>query len=204
MNYNLKGLEEKFDRGEEIEFLFFYGHRTSRDYVTRACLSQWYPCKFSVGGIEYNCAEQWMMAEKARCAHDEESLGKILASDDPKTIKALGRKVKNLPTAEWNHIANSVVVLGNIHKFGQNPELLRYLFWTGDRVLVEASPTDKRWGIGMSSRTEGVENPHNWHGHNRLGFSIMAARDFLKEHGPVRPNSRIVFDSSEDLDLWQR
>lgn len=71
--------------------------------TTKACLSQWYPCKFTVNGIHYNSAEQFMMAEKARIMGDEETRKKILASTDPKEIKALGREVRNFDESIWQN-----------------------------------------------------------------------------------------------------
>lgn len=38
-------------------FTFFYGNASP--------FSQWHPARFTVEGVEYNCAEQYMMHQKA-------------------------------------------------------------------------------------------------------------------------------------------
>jgi ribA/ribD-fused uncharacterized protein len=122
-----------------------------------------------------------MMAEKARTFNDMDAYQKIMNAETPKEMKALGRQVRNFDAFVWNKRAKQVVVQGNIHKFSQNDDLLKFLLSTGDKVLVEASPYDKIWGIGMSERDYGVDNPHNWKGMNWLGFALMEARDELRK-----------------------
>lgn len=92
-----------------------------------------------------------MMAEKARLMGDNEVREQILATDDPREIKKLGRVVKDFDARLWDMEKSQVVVNGNLHKFGQNPELRDFLLSTGDKVLVEASPYDKIWGIGLDA-----------------------------------------------------
>ncbi len=161
-------------------YVFFWGHKPV-DRVGKNCLSQWFPCKFSVSGIEYNCAEQYMMAEKARTFGDNETLAKIMAATDPKEIKSLGREVRNFDAEIWGRKSREVVYRGNLAKFGLNAELRAFLLSTGDDVLVEASPYDKIWGIGMSVNDKGIEDPKNWKGSNFLGIALMEVRAFLRK-----------------------
>ncbi|MBD3212176.1 MAG: DUF1768 domain-containing protein [Candidatus Lokiarchaeota archaeon] len=59
------------------------------------CMCQLYPATFEVDGITYDCAEQYMMAEKARIFGDEETRKEIMETkNDPHKCKHLGRKVK--------------------------------------------------------------------------------------------------------------
>lgn len=106
----------------------------------------------------------------------------MLASNDPKEIKALGRQVKNFDAETWNRVAPDIVVKGNLHKFRQNPELCQFLLDTGEKILVEASPYDTIWGIGMQESESGVDNPENWKGTNFLGFALMEVRGILSGH----------------------
>ena len=162
------------------EFLFFWGHHSKNNKITKSCLSQWWPCKFKSNNIEYNCAEQYMMSEKAKLFKDEETYQLILKERSQKTIKHLGRLIKNFNDKEWNKNKIKIVVQGNILKFSQNEELKNYLIETGDKILVEASPYDKIWGIGLDENNPDARNPYKWKGENLLGFSLMEVRDIIK------------------------
>lgn len=160
------------------ELLLFYGHRVTKA-VTETCLSQWYPCQFEVEGVTYTSAEQYMMAEKAKLFGDEEIRAEILNTDDPRMCKALGRKVKNFDKAVWDKEKEHIVRKGNTKKFLQNSALRNFLLSTGDKVLVEASPTDRVWGIGLGKNNTDALDPQKWRGQNLLGFALMNVRDFL-------------------------
>ena len=160
------------------ELLLFYGHRVTKT-VTETCLSQWYPCRFEADGVTYTSAEQYMMAEKARLFGDEETRAEILNTSDPRRCKALGRKVKNFDKAVWDQKKSIIVQQGNTKKFLQNPALRDFLLSTGDKVLVEASPTDRVWGIGLGKNHPDALDPKKWRGQNLLGFALMNSRSFL-------------------------
>ena len=160
------------------ELLLFYGHRVTK-VVTETCLSQWYPCQFEADGVTYTSAEQYMMAEKARLFGDEEIRAEILNTSDPRKCKALGRKVRNFDKAVWNKEKEHIVRKGNTKKFLQNSALRSFLLSTGDKVLVEASPTDRVWGIGLGKNNPDALDPQKWRGQNLLGFALMNVRDFL-------------------------
>lgn len=181
MNYNNKWLIAKYEAKEKIKFLFFWGHRPSADgSVTQSCFSQWWPSAFTIDDITYKTAEHWMMAGKARLFGDNITLEKILQANTPDQAKKLGREVKNFDAATWDAHKFDLVVTGNYHKFSQHPDMKTFLLNTQDRILVEASPMDRIWGIGMAASNENVENPLQWRGHNLLGYALMAARDQLK------------------------
>lgn len=156
--------------------LLFYGHKVT-DPVTETCLSQWYPCQFEVDGVTYTSAEQYMMAEKARLFGDEKIRAEILRTSDPRKCKALGRKVKNFDKAVWDKRKENIVRNGNFEKFMQNSALRSFLLSTGDKVLVEASPTDRVWGIGLGKNNPDALDPKKWRGQNLLGFILMAVRN---------------------------
>jgi len=151
------------------DFVFFY----------YGWLSQWHPSEFKVGDITYNCAEQFMMAEKARLFKDKESRKKILSTKDPKTHQALGRKVSNFNQTIWGQHAKEIVFLGNLAKFSQNKELMDRLLSIGDKALVEASPYDTIWGIGLSMDDPNVENYGKWTGRNWLGKCLTRVKHVL-------------------------
>ena len=163
------------------DFVFFWGH-TDRGHgdVTKACLSQWHRCSFTVDGQYYNCAEQYMMAEKARIFGDEQIRQQILKEYDQLAMKKLGRQVANFDGAIWEEKRFDVVVDGNLAKFSQNPKLKAFLLDTGNQVLVEASPKDTIWGIGLAEHEPNACNPSKWKGVNLLGFALMEVRDQLR------------------------
>ncbi|WP_419869331.1 NADAR family protein [Chryseobacterium sp. CT-SW4] len=179
MKYSLQNTIERFQKKEKIKFLFFWGH-TAKDQITKTCFSQWYPCRFEENGITYKTAEHFMMAEKARLFNDQENLDKILASGNPKQAKSLGRKVKNFDPVVWDQQKYDLVKRGNLLKFSQNEKLKEFLLATGNKIIVEASPYDKIWRIGMLESDNRAENPLQWNGQNLLGFALMEVRDELK------------------------
>lgn len=144
-------------------------------------LSNWHACSFIVAGTQYNCAEQWMMAEKAKMFKDDESLKKIMASNSPREQKALGKKVANFDKDAWMKECCDRVKIGLMAKFKQNPELMEKLLNTGDMVIVEASPLDVVWGIGLSEDDPDAIIPEKWKGLNLLGICLMDVRKALKE-----------------------
>lgn len=181
MNYSRESIEEKFRRKERLKFIFFWGHTPSYDgSVTKACFSQWFGCRFSADGIEYSTAEQYMMSQKALLFGDTKIYEEIMNADHPKQFKALGRKISGFDEAIWNKHKCGIVIKGNLAKFSQNPELKSFLLNTKERILVEASPYDKIWGIGISSDDPKCENPEMWNGENLLGFCLMEVRDLLR------------------------
>ena len=175
-------LVELIERDEPVEFLFFYGHRPEPDgRPGRGCLSQWWPSAFTVDGLTFATAEHYMMWRKAMLFADEQAAGQILAAPDPAGAKALGRKVRGFDQAAWESRRFEFVVAGSVAKFGQHPGLREFLLATGERVLVEASPRDRVWGIGLSAGHERAADPRQWHGLNLLGFALMRARATLRD-----------------------
>ncbi|MBA9006661.1 NADAR family protein [Thermomonospora cellulosilytica] len=167
--------------GRPMRFLFFWGHRPSRSgEAGRGCLSQWWECPFTVDGVTYRSAEHWMMAHKARLFGDERAFGRIIEAGSPAEAKRLGREVAGFDEETWAAHRWEIVVSGNVAKFGQNPGLGAYLLGTGGRILVEASPLDRVWGIGLAADDERASSPARWQGLNLLGFALMEARSRLR------------------------
>lgn len=170
--------------GELAKFVFFWGHRPSKTgEVSKSCFSQWWPSPFSADGIDYPTAEHWMMAEKARLFGDEHIRRRILVAASPGAAKALGREITAFDQETWNDARYDIVVTGNFLKFSQNPDLGAFLLGTGTRVLVEASPVDTVWGIGLEEKDPAAADPEQWKGENLLGFALMSVRDLLAGQG---------------------
>lgn len=195
MNCSKKNLLDRILQGASVEYLFFWEHQLSPNgKVTASCLSQWWPCEFTDGDLRYCCAEQFMMAAKAHCFHDEFTQHRILAENDPAAIKKLGRQVRNFSPVLWDEKKCAIVIEGNILKFLQKPALRDFLLATGDMVLVEASPCDCIWGIGLRRDDPDSREPEKWRGENLLGFALMEVRDLLRANteNALSPAEQIV------------
>lgn len=180
MKYNMDWLLEAYSKGETLDYIFFWGHQPRKDgKISKTCMSQWWVQPFVVEGITYQSAEHWMMAGKAKLFNDDAILNKIIHTPSPADVKNLGRKVKHFDNQIWKSYRYEIVLEGNIHKFGQHDDLKTYLLGTGNTVLVEASPYDNIWGIGLRAEAENIENPATWKGLNLLGFALMETRDKL-------------------------
>ncbi|MFF8729788.1 NADAR family protein [Streptomyces sp. NPDC015171] len=166
--------------GSRIKYLHFWGHRPLPDgRIGASCLSQWWPSPFVVDGVRYATAEHWMMAGKARLFGDAEAEQRVLAAGHPAEAKKAGRLVRDFDERIWTRERFRIVVEGSVHKFAADAGLGTFLLNTGDRVLVEASPVDRVWGIGLSADDEAASDPERWRGHNLLGFALMEARERL-------------------------
>ncbi|MER7761995.1 NADAR family protein [Streptomyces sp. NPDC097619] len=174
-------LIEQVNRGVRVKYLPFWGHRPRPDgRLGASCLSQWWPAPFTVGEIRYATAEHWMMAEKARLFGDAEAEAKVLAARSPAQAKKEGRLVRGFEESRWTAERYGIVVEGSVHKFASSPDLTAYLLGTGARVLVEASPVDRIWGVGLAPDDERALDPARWRGLNLLGFALMDARERLR------------------------
>ena len=169
-------------KGQRFTYLLFWGHRPlPNGEIGKSCFSQWWPAPFSIRKVGYATAEHFMMAEKARLFGDENARAQILKAGSPKAAKQLGRQVKNFEEAVWKESRFQFVVEGNYAKFSQNPGLGEFLLGTGNKVLVEASPVDRIWGIGLAADNERAMNPEEWRGLNLLGFALMEVRKLIRE-----------------------
>ncbi|MFE5855057.1 NADAR family protein [Streptomyces sp. NPDC056500] len=182
-------LMQQVSSGERIKYLHFWGHRARPDgKIGAGCLSQWWPSPFTVDKVHYATAEHWMMAEKARLFDDPEAERRALEANSPAEAKKAGRLVRGFDESVWKRERFDIVRRGSVHKFGQLPELGAFLLGTGDRVLVEASPQDRIWGIGMTADDERAADPTRWRGLNLLGFALMEAREELRgSQGAIDP-----------------
>jgi ribA/ribD-fused uncharacterized protein len=168
-------------QGHSVDYLFFWGHQPPRDgSIGKTCMSQWYEAAFSVENTRYPTAEHCMMAEKARVFGDEAARQRILAARTPAEAKKLGRTVRGFDEATWTAQRFDIVVRANVAKFSQNVALSAFLEATGDKVIVEASPVDRIWGIGVAATDEAAQRPDRWRGLNLLGFALMEVRSTLR------------------------
>ena len=152
-------------------------------YFWQGPLSQWHKASMlDVLEIEYNCCEQFMMATKAAIMKDMDTRHLIMATSDPRKQKALGRAVKNYDDKLWDKHKLGVVYLGNYYKFTQNEDLRTLLLNTGSTLLVEASPFDNIWGIGLEEAVAKTTDPSQWPGKNYLGKVLTLVREDIRNN----------------------
>ncbi|MET7516215.1 NADAR family protein [Streptomyces sp. NPDC005480] len=183
------------EAGVRVKYLHFWGHTPRADgTVGASCLSQWWVAPFTVDGVEYATAEHWMMAAKARLFGDAEAERRAVGAAHPSQAKKAGRLVRGFDEDIWARERFGIVVEGSVHKFAAHADLREFLLGTGGRsemgvppaegcgrVLVEASPLDRVWGIGLAADAEAAADPRRWRGLNLLGFALMAARERLAD-----------------------
>ena len=142
----------------------------------RGALSQWQRAHFTVDGVEFNCAEQYMMYRKANLFGDEHMAGKILAATKPFDHKRMGQQVQGFDHDTWVEARIGIVLTGNRAKFGQNDGLGKKLTRTEGTLLAEVNPRDEIWGIGLDEADPRVQDPTQWCGLNLLGSILMEVR----------------------------
>ncbi|WP_052721209.1 NADAR family protein [Actinoplanes rectilineatus] len=166
-----------------MKYLYFWGHQPEADGSAGAgCLSQWFPSSFTVDGVVFASAEHYMMWGKAQLFGDAAMAEQILAAPHPHAAKKLGGRVSGFVQETWDEHRVPIVVAGNTAKFRQHPALGAYLLGTGARILVEASPMDRIWGIGLTRDDPRAADPAQWRGQNLLGVALMQVRDILREN----------------------
>lgn len=156
---------------ETATHIFFF---TDRDY-----LSNFYKSEFVVNGIKYICNEQYIMAQKALLFKDIESMELIMQCSRPYDMKKFGRGVKNFSDAVWLQHRNKILQDGLYAKFSQNQVLRNKLLSTGKKTLVEASPYDKIYGVGLAETDDKILDEKNWKGQNLLGNTLMTVRNII-------------------------
>ncbi len=182
INSNEK-LFEHLEARNVVDYLFFWGYEAGEKEgeVGKSCFSQWHDSPFELDGFVWPTAEHYMMAQKAIIFKDSQSLQMIKNTNSPREAKALGRMVKNFDNKIWDKHKYEVVLLANIAKFTAHPELKEFLLSTGDDIIVEASPYDRVWGIGLDQTDPRCNDPKKWMGENLLGYVLMHARELLKD-----------------------
>ncbi|KAF0704565.1 Aste57867_7326 [Aphanomyces stellatus] len=181
---NAAALCAAMDQGQTFSFHVFFGQdpaaATADADIATSFLSQAFPAPFVVDGRGYATAEHYMMAQKAYLFGDTATGDAVVATSDPNEAKALGRQAKGFNAALWDAHKSEIVEQGNFYKFSAHKELQARLLATNNKVLVDATPWDKLWAVGLSTDHKDVKSPAKWPGTNLLGFALMAVRTHLE------------------------
>ena len=162
----------------ETDAIFFY--RVGDAY---GAFSNWAPTPFTVDGVSFSTAEQYIMYRKCLTFGDNVTAEKLLSSDSPKEQKALGREAAGYIDSVWAGIRQTVAIRGLYAKFSQDAELKRLLLGTGDAVLVECTSNDRIWACGLDKDDDDRLSADRWKGQNILGFALMEVRNMLRAEG---------------------
>lgn len=150
------------------------------EYGPNGWFSNWYPAVFTVDGVTYYNAEQYLMQQKALCCGDEATAARVMENPDPKTVKLLGRAISPYDDAKWCAVRQEVIYRGLLAKFGQNSGLRHQLLSTGDALIAECSPNDRIWGIGIPLDDPRHQDVTQWQGESILGNALMRVRQTLR------------------------
>ena len=151
------------------------------EYGPNGWFSNWYPAVFTMDGVTYLNAEQYLMRQKALCCGDEDTARRVMENPDPKTVKLLGRAITPYDEEKWAAAREEIIYRGLLAKFGQNSGLKRQLLATGGAPIAECSPNDRIWGIGLALDDPRYQDPGQWQGENILGRALMRVRDALAQ-----------------------
>lgn len=182
-------MDRRWKISETATHVFFVGSPFSQWWLGSPFVAP-IPLLDSPDLVEFNCAEQYMMAGKAMAFGDHETLLEIIDSSDPKEQKALGRRVRNFDQEKWAALARPIVTQGNLAKFRQHDDLREFMFLTGDKIIVEGAHYDPVWGVKLAWDDPRIIDPKNWQGTNWLGECHMEVRRILREELILRIDPR--------------
>ena len=143
------------------------------------------------------------MACKALLFNDQDIFAQVISttgtsSSTLKTIKSLGRKVSNFDEEIWVAARYRTVIEGNLCKFREsgNKGLRERLLGTGERMIVEASPLDRIWGVGFGEK-RALSVKESW-GLNLLGRALMDVRRILREEEQGQEEEEMKMNDEEE------
>jgi ribA/ribD-fused uncharacterized protein len=149
-------------------------------YYRRHCFNNWHYSNFVFEGIQFDCSEQYLMWAKAIFFGDTETAVLILAAQCPLEAKERGDKIKGVDESIWSRECVSLAVMGLCAKFSQNPRMKKELLDTQSKIIVEANPHDRIWGVGLEEHDDKIWDKDQWLGENRQGIALMQTRDILR------------------------
>jgi ribA/ribD-fused uncharacterized protein len=155
-------------------------------FFWKSPLSQWQRSSFVIGGVTFSHAEQFMMYAKAKLFGDHEAAVKILQALTPREQQAVGRTVRGFDESVWILFREGIVYQANYARFSQNPDQRELLFATCGTTLVEASPHDQIWGIGLAADDPHALDRKQWRGLNLLGQALTRVREALLWEQSIR------------------
>jgi ribA/ribD-fused uncharacterized protein len=136
--------------------------------------------KFAGKFVDIPFSERAIMLAKASLMGDEAIFAKILKAADQPSTKELGRQVSPWNEKLWQTYVCAIAYDVVLAKFRAVPEANEMLLNVTEDYIVEASPRDRHWGVGMGAKNEDISIPSAWKGSNILGWALMEARQELR------------------------
>lgn len=146
-------------------------------FTKHSPLSNHYPSKFKLDGIEFAHVEQYFMYRKAVHCDDYLRTSKILETEDPAECKRIGTySLKLTDRKVWEEERANIMYEGCRAKFMQNPTLKDYLKSTGETEIIECCKSDKYWSVGLGLFDPDVFVKTKHTGQNKLGNILARIR----------------------------
>ena len=162
--------------------------------------SNWYPAQFVYAGQTFAHAEQFMMYHKVMMFKKYTLADHIMQTDDPAECKKIaGQKFKEFDADLWEKTCVAIVKRGVKAKFQQNEKLLQKLLATGNALLAECSPYDRKWGTGIDVANPDHKVVAKWHGKNLLGRVLMEVREELRQELMSSADGQLHYIEANDL-----
>lgn len=173
------------------------------EYEDYGCFSNWYPAEFDYAGMHYVNSEQYMMYQKVMMFGRKDLAKQIMSTPDPARAKKIaGQHFPEFDSGIWEKTCYTIVKRGVRAKFGQNPYILEILLGTGNELLAECSPYDKKWGIGIDIGDPARLACSRWKGKNLLGRALMEVREDLRYKKRQRAGGALLYTDAEELDIF--
>jgi ribA/ribD-fused uncharacterized protein len=153
-------------------------------YSGQEIYSNFHRCQFKdpTSGLTFHSTEQAFMWYKGQFFNDVEACMKIEKETNPPMAKALGRTVQGYNEKAWECVRLGFMTYVNLLKFEQNADFKKDILSTGSRILVEASPYDRVWGVGLTADDDRILDKNLWTGRNLLGVALMKVRNILADN----------------------
>ena len=170
------------------------------------CFSNWYPAQFEYAGQQFANSEQFMMYHKVLMFHKHDLARQIMETADPARCKRIARqKFPEFDPIVWENTCRTIVKRGVRAKFSQNKDILQKLVSTGNELLAECSPFDKKWGVGIDIMDPDRTDISKWKGENLLGRVLMEVREELRQEMAASEKGVLNYIDARDLspiDEW--
>jgi N-glycosidase YbiA len=145
--------------------IYFY-----KVYQPYGCFSNFSPHPVIMQGIYWSTVEHYYQAQKFVGTTDALIIPLIQNAETPELAASLGRDPKHQLRLDWEDVKTQVMREAVLKKFLTHNDIREILLNTGDKLIVENSPTDYFWGCGTDKT-----------GYNHLGKILMSVREEIRK-----------------------